>query len=234
MYLKNSDLHTKQILLTQEIIEIGGYFKKKTITIVQEICHSYDHLIGITVSAEWLIRYYRSQNVVCSLVGNDLILTLNDSLIKRAKTPRNGYTQKQIDIVKLFTGDKKGGFRRLRKMKMSIMSYLELKRLGAESVSNRNPERKNLTKKQHEYKKQSDKFFKSREWRQLRYDALKLHGRKCQCCGATPDCTILHVDHIKPRSKYPELQLSIDNLQVLCEDCNIGKSNLHEDDFRNK
>lgn len=232
MYLKENCLETKQILLTQELLEIGGYCKKKTQEIVEEICTKYTDLIGMTVSADWLIRYYKSQNVDCLLGESDLVLILNDSLIKRARTPRKGYTQKQINIVRLFTGERKGGFRRLRKMKMSIMSYLEFKRLGLSSISNRNPEKKLLTKKQAEYKKQSDKFFKSREWRQLRYDALKLHGRKCQCCGATPESSILHVDHIKPRSKYPELQLSIDNLQVLCEDCNIGKSNLHEDDFR--
>ena len=34
---------------------------------------------------------------------------------------------------------------------------------------------------------------------------------------------VLHVDHIKPRSKFPELELSLDNTQVLCADCNLGK-----------
>jgi hypothetical protein len=43
----------------------------------------------------------------------------------------------------------------------------------------------------------------------------------------------MHVDHIKPRSKYPDLELSRQNLQVLCEDCNLGKSNKYEDDWRN-
>jgi 5-methylcytosine-specific restriction endonuclease McrA len=42
----------------------------------------------------------------------------------------------------------------------------------------------------------------------------------------------MHVDHIKPRSKYPALELAEDNLQVLCELCNIGKSNTNETDWR--
>jgi len=42
----------------------------------------------------------------------------------------------------------------------------------------------------------------------------------------------IHVDHIKPRSKFPELELVFDNLQVLCDDCNIGKSNVDSTDFR--
>jgi len=78
----------------------------------------------------------------------------------------------------------------------------------------------------------TDNFLKSWEWNELRYKALKLHGRKCQCCGAQPPEIVLHVDHIKPRSKFPELALDLDNLQVLCEWCNKGKSNKHEDDFR--
>ncbi|RYZ77711.1 MAG: hypothetical protein EOP05_00795 [Proteobacteria bacterium] len=42
----------------------------------------------------------------------------------------------------------------------------------------------------------------------------------------------MHVDHIKPRSKYPHLELEFSNLQVLCRQCNFGKSNKYEDDFR--
>lgn len=43
---------------------------------------------------------------------------------------------------------------------------------------------------------------------------------------------VMHVDHIKPRSKHPELSLCFDNLQVLCEDCNIGKGNRYDEDYR--
>jgi 5-methylcytosine-specific restriction endonuclease McrA len=36
---------------------------------------------------------------------------------------------------------------------------------------------------------------------------------------------VIHVDHIIPRSKAPALALVVDNLQPLCEDCNMGKGN---------
>lgn len=76
-------------------------------------------------------------------------------------------------------------------------------------------------------------FYKSREWKAARYAAFELHGNKCQCCGASPQTgAVLHVDHIKPRSLYPEHALNAENLQILCEDCNIGKSNLWETDWR--
>ena len=80
----------------------------------------------------------------------------------------------------------------------------------------------------------SDAFLNSWEWTRLRYEALALHGRRCMCCGASPDDgkTILHVDHIKPRSKYPGLSLVLDNLQVLCSFCNKGKGAWDETDFR--
>lgn len=78
-----------------------------------------------------------------------------------------------------------------------------------------------------------DGFYESREWRELRYKALVMHGAQCQCCGATRgDGAKLHVDHIKPRSKFPELRLDLSNLQILCEDCNLGKSNKDQTDWR--
>ncbi len=76
----------------------------------------------------------------------------------------------------------------------------------------------------------SNDFYNSREWKELRYKAIRTYGRVCMACGQTNG--VMHVDHIKPRSMYPELQLDFSNLQILCADCNLGKSNKFEDDFR--
>lgn len=76
-------------------------------------------------------------------------------------------------------------------------------------------------------------FYESDAWLELRYRAIKLHGGYCQCCGRRPSrINPLHIDHIKPRSKYPELELDIDNLQVLCKKCNLGKRAWDETDWR--
>jgi 5-methylcytosine-specific restriction endonuclease McrA len=76
-------------------------------------------------------------------------------------------------------------------------------------------------------------FYKSMEWRKVRYQALLQNGNRCQCCGRGPkEGVVLHVDHIKPRKKYPELKFDINNLQILCEDCNIGKMAHDETDWR--
>lgn len=71
------------------------------------------------------------------------------------------------------------------------------------------------------------------EWQRVRYFALKESNGCCSLCGRSPrDGVKLHVDHIKPKSKYPELKYEVSNLQVLCCDCNMGKSNKDETDWR--
>lgn len=75
-----------------------------------------------------------------------------------------------------------------------------------------------------------ESFYRTEAWLRLRYFTL-LKYRKCLLCGSKDN---LHVDHIKPRSKRPELSLDANNLQVLCRDCNLGKSNLDSTDFRLK
>lgn len=79
----------------------------------------------------------------------------------------------------------------------------------------------------------TDAFLQSYEWRKLRMEALKLHGARCQCCGATPATgAIMNVDHIKPRKLFPALALDLSNLQVLCHECNHGKGNWDQTDWR--
>lgn len=81
-------------------------------------------------------------------------------------------------------------------------------------------------------KTMSEVFLDSREWKELRYKAITKYGRKCMACGVTDG--IIQVDHIKPRFKHPELALDLNNLQILCKQCNHGKSYLDETDWRPK
>jgi hypothetical protein len=61
-------------------------------------------------------------------------------------------------------------------------------------------------------------------WR-LRALVLMRDGARCRLCGAAPSDGIrLHVDHVKPWSKGGETVL--ENLQILCNVCNIGKSDV--------
>jgi 5-methylcytosine-specific restriction endonuclease McrA len=68
---------------------------------------------------------------------------------------------------------------------------------------------------------------------------LKREGHRCQSCGATPnDTTVggakvrLVVDHIIPISRRWDLRLDPTNLQVLCDECNMGKGNWDVTDYR--
>jgi hypothetical protein len=79
----------------------------------------------------------------------------------------------------------------------------------------------------------SNDFLRSYEWRKVRYEALKNNNGTCELCGrGKPHGVLLHVDHIKPRRTHPHLALELSNLQVLCEECNHGKGNWDDTDWR--
>lgn len=66
-------------------------------------------------------------------------------------------------------------------------------------------------------------------WR-LRAMVLMKDGAICKLCGNTPqDGFKLHVDHIIPWAKGGETTL--ENLQILCEKCNIGKSDINPEEL---
>lgn len=76
-------------------------------------------------------------------------------------------------------------------------------------------------------------FYRSWDWNNLRFQTLLRFGRRCMCCGATPETgATLQVDHIKPIHTHWPLRLDPENLQVLCASCNRGKGATSEADFR--
>jgi hypothetical protein len=104
--------------------------------------------------------------------------------------------------------------------KLAQQDHRVAKRLLAEGFLARTlaPKRKNAPAKD---------FYASKEWASVRYAALLKADGRCACCGASRnDGAVMHVDHVKPRSKFPELALSLDNMQVLCNLCNTAKSNV--------
>ena len=67
-------------------------------------------------------------------------------------------------------------------------------------------------------------FYSSPEWNLIRKQVIKAKGRVCSECGnPIANSYDVTVDHIRPRSKYPELALDKDNLRVLCRSCNSSK-----------
>jgi HNH endonuclease/Homing endonuclease associated repeat len=61
----------------------------------------------------------------------------------------------------------------------------------------------------------------------LRFKVMQRDHFKCCACGRSPSTdpsVVLHIDHVKPWSK--EGKTVMENLQTLCQQCNLGKSNL--------
>ena len=113
---------------------------------------------------------------------------------------------------------------------MIINSYKE--QFARAKLKNKSkPKKRKVVKKNYAV---APDFLQSYEWRKVRMQAIIKYGRRCQCCGATPETgAIIHVDHIKPRKTNPELALILSNLQILCHECNHGKGNWDQTDWRN-
>lgn len=59
----------------------------------------------------------------------------------------------------------------------------------------------------------------------VRYGVLARDGHRCRVCGNTAEVEPLHVDHVVPISRGGRSDM--DNLQTLCQTCNLGKSDRH-------
>jgi len=64
----------------------------------------------------------------------------------------------------------------------------------------------------------------------VRYQVLAAANGRCALCGAHSSERRIEVDHIIPRSRGGTNDLS--NLQALCDECDRGKSNTDQTDFR--
>lgn len=76
-------------------------------------------------------------------------------------------------------------------------------------------------------------FYRTEEWLKLRKQVIDKYGKVCMKCGVDDkEGIVMHVDHIVPRSLDKTKELDFENLQVLCETCNIRKSNSESIDYR--
>ena len=89
---------------------------------------------------------------------------------------------------------------------------------------------------------QTKKFYNTGEWKALRKEYMeknKAKNFKCNYCDENVSLKkSLNIDHIKPLKTHWHLRLDINNLQILCRDCNKFKAskqnNPKDDTFLNK
>ena len=82
----------------------------------------------------------------------------------------------------------------------------------------------NLAHKRQQNIEEQKSFYNSPEWKTLRSEVIEDCSYRCASCGRKiSDPYNLTVDHIKPRSKFPDLALDKSNLQILCRSCNSSK-----------
>lgn len=132
---------------------------------------------------------------------------------------------KRKKIINTFSKSRDGWF---WKPKPQDIPEIKTKGMKAREINKKANRRKRLSRKD------DADFYSSREWKALRVRVLERYECRCMMCGRSPKehGVVIHVDHIKPRSKYPELSLEFSNLQLLCDDCNFGKGNKYETDYR--
>jgi len=81
----------------------------------------------------------------------------------------------------------------------------------------------------------ASKWYLSTEWKTCRKKYLceyyKSHKKRtCNSCGKCEDEVKMHVDHIYPVRRYWNMRLDQNNLQNMCEMCNLQKGNSMESD----
>lgn len=75
-------------------------------------------------------------------------------------------------------------------------------------------------------------FYMSPEWTKLRDLVIKEEGRVCaECHRHIKNDSDVTVDHIRPRSRYPDLALKRENLRVLCRSCNSQKGDREFEEY---
>src|SRR3989344_5577207 len=150
-----------------------------------------------------------------NLPEEELFKNLEEIWIKLGRQPR--YAEVQKPLSKYHVGTYENRFGTWRKALEKFVAYINNEELTSSEEAIRNVEVEPST---------LHKTKRGINWR-LRFIVMRRDNFKCKNCGrspATDPTIILHVDHIKAWANGGETVL--ENLQMLCSKCNIGKSDL--------
>ena len=74
-----------------------------------------------------------------------------------------------------------------------------------------------------EFEEKLHRFYNSKTWKLIKEQVYKTYVHMCPVCGSEDN---LRIDHIKPVRHYPSLIANMNNLQILCNDCNLEKGSM--------
>lgn len=199
----------------------------------------------------WLIKCGALQMSPCYLPKDNIVLEAAEDLAQRAFLNHAEIDEYVAALLKDFD-DIEYSKSRLRKMRQQALEStpeaLEEKRQADEARKlrrQRKLERKAQRKMRAQFTPKRPRFdqaysadayrqlLNSDDWKRLRYATLRRYGGQCKCCGqSAKNGVVIHVDHIVAASVDWSRRLDPENVQPLCEPCNIGKSNFYSDDWR--
>lgn len=176
------------------------------------------------------VTYRQALPCACSVLGLEARESEARSFIRRHEKRLLSYiASNKGRLLEIYARDRKV----VREKVEHQNGVLKAKALAEKSIPRKNPKKQKTVKAPRLKAVDNDEFLASYEWRRVRMVALKKYGPRCQCCGSTPaDGAVMNVDHIKPRKLFPHLALDVNNLQVLCHECNHGKGNWDMTDWR--
>ncbi len=154
-----------------------------------------------------------------NLPEEELYKNLEEVWIKLGRQPR--YLELHKPISKYHVGTYEYRFGTWRKALEKFVAYIN---------NEENTSSEEAIKKLKFEPSTKHKTSRTINWR-LRFIVMRQDNFKCKNCGrspATDPSIILHVDHIKAWVNGGETILG--NLQTLCSVCNIGKSNLDQEE----
>lgn len=115
---------------------------------------------------------------------------------------------------------------RKARVEWEALSEDRRKELRAESRKEK-PIKTYYVKKPKAAKKPKREYYTAKEWATTRTVVFARDGRICHMCGNVAT----HIDHLLPKSKYPELALNLDNLKPACKDCNFTKLDIVKEEY---
>lgn len=221
---KTRNLGLTDTELIEDLKRVSGKLKKDAITRVEYeqygkySASAYSYRFGTWFKALEKAQMKKTRNL--GITDEEYFKNLEEVWIKLGRQPK--YVEIQKPFSKYCAGAYEYRFGTWRKALAHFIKYINgeaLTKPMEENISTNNNEAPSPPKviiHKHKTKRTINN--------RLRVQVLIRDGNKCKICEKTVTGDDIHIDHMFPWSKGGETVL--ENLQVLCSICNIGKSDL--------